>query len=126
MDVLLTPLGKLESEVLVYYDGPLLLACKAAEDGQQYMAHLLDRIDVTDRWLLVPMTDERMQQVRQGAMSLRDSILRVEGGHIWDITIVDGKPGRAIHADPKNLPEYELPDVGLSLTGREGESTNAG
>ena len=115
-DLFDTPLGPMRVlEVYVYYDGPQLFACEDPT-GQTYMVHGMEGDSAATRFFLVPMSRERLEEVRTGSITLRESILRSETGHLFDVSIPYGSAtGDFKVRTVDGLDEMELPVESLCL-----------
>ena len=117
MELFKTPLGEMKVvDVLLYYDRPFIFHCKDIVDSQ-YIVHLIDDDDDGEHWFMVPSSSYRIECVRIGKISLRDSILFAEHGWIWEVTTpYNGDLGKKIKRLCASLGENDLPDEDLILS----------
>ncbi len=101
------PIGRVTIvDVFVYVDGPLVFSCKNA-DGQIFVANMVDY----NVWFYVPVSQERVEGIMAGKVSLRECIVKAEGNTILEV-ITSDRGDVTIH--PRStaaLEEDELPDV---------------
>lgn len=109
-------LGPLELvEMFVYYDVPQVFVCRDP-GGHIYIAHLVDDTAHRTRWFLVPVSAERLDQVRQGTVALRASVQTPEEGWLWVIEVgPDPSFGRAHQRLAETLSDRELPGPTLRI-----------
>lgn len=109
-------LGLLELvEMFVYYDVPQVFVCRDRA-GQCYLAHLVDDTAHRTRWFFVPVSAERLDQIRQGTVTLRESVEVPEEGWLWDIEVgSDPSCGRAHQRLAETLSDRELPGSSLRI-----------
>jgi hypothetical protein len=84
MNVLLkeTPLGQLEIlEVFLQYDGPRLFSC-LNKAKHIYLALWVDDENDIDLWMYVPISNQKLLQVRSGDISLREAFTESETGYL--------------------------------------------
>lgn len=121
MELFKSPLGELKvKEMLLYYDRPFIFYCED-DVGTCYIAHLVDDDENGECWFLVPSSRLRVEHLRCGKITLRQSILNAEPGWIWQITTpYDGSEGLLEKRECKNLDERDLPaeDTALSFPER--------
>jgi len=111
MELFMTPLGQMEIiEYYLYYDRPYIFHCRD-KVSNNYIVHLVDDDEFCERWFLVPASRLRIEAVRTGRISLRDSVRRSESEWIWEITTpFDGSLGEATIKRCETLTESDLPD----------------
>lgn len=115
-EVFSTPLGDMKiNEYYLYYDRPFIFQCE--DDTQRkYIVHLIDDNDSAEIYFFIPTSDSRIEAVRTGKISLRESIINCENKMLWEVVIpFDGSSGTIIRRDSKNLKEDELPGSELFL-----------
>jgi hypothetical protein len=84
MNVLLkeTPLGQLEIlEVFLQYDGPRLFSC-LNKAKHIYLALWVDDENDIDLWMHVPISNQKLLQVRSSDISLREAFTESETGYL--------------------------------------------
>lgn len=87
MEFFKTPLGQMKVlEIYLYYDRPFIFLC---EDniGTKYMVYFIDEIELGERWFLVPSSENRIEYVRLGKITLRKSIKNAEQGWVLELFI---------------------------------------
>lgn len=112
MELFRTPLGNMKIlEMFLYYDRPFIFLCED-DIGTKYIVHLIDEDDVGERWFLVPSSDIRVEYVRTGRITLRNSIIQAEGGWIWEvITPYDSSEGDFFKKECSIIIDLDLPEV---------------
>ncbi|NMI07194.1 hypothetical protein HF638_24690 [Paenibacillus sp. SZ31] len=86
MEPFVTPLGIMSViEHFLFYDRPFIFLC-VDKTNSKYIVHLVDDDEFCEKWFLIPSTELRVEFVRTGKISLRDSLLLAEQGWIWEIT----------------------------------------
>lgn len=87
-DILNIPgLGKLEIvETYVYYDQPVLFACKNAA-GHLYLVLAADENDQYETWLYAAVSVERLNHIRSGAIDLHDAFADTEDGFLLQVMV---------------------------------------
>lgn len=109
-------MGNLEMvEVFEYYDGPQLFACRS-QSGLLYLVVGVDSDELTETWLYVPVSKERLVYVRSGGMDLRTAFKTPEDGFL--LVVTTDKSGNATLAttSPKDLDDAWLPVAGEFLS----------
>lgn len=121
MEPFVTPLGIMSViEHFLFYDRPYIFLC-VDKTNSKYVVHLVDDDEFCEKWFLIPSTELRVEFVRTGKISLRDSLLLAEQGWIWEITTpFDDSKGTANIRYCNELAEHDLPakDVVLNLPER--------
>ncbi len=75
-----TALGHLQLlEVYDYYDGPRLFAARNVV-GTTFFVLWADDLQDQEVWLYVPVSEERLLQLREGSLSIREAFLKAEDG----------------------------------------------
>ena len=102
--------------VLLRTDAPELVLARDA-CGRQYLGTLIDRSDDGDRFLVIPISPERLAQFRSGSKDLRTVLLSTETGEHFDgwFRRIDGQPAIELSGLSK-LPQDWLPDDGFLLS----------
>ena len=78
-------LGRLEIvETYVYYDQPVLFACKDAT-GHLYLAVAVDENEQYETWLYARVSVERLNRIRSGAIDLHDAFADTEDGCLFQV-----------------------------------------
>ncbi len=109
-----TALGDLRiTEVIEYYDRPLLFACQNTLD-HLYLAVLVDEADGVEFWLYAPMSVGRWQQIRANAIDLHDAFAAAETGQVWRIEQATDS-GEVLHCNAVACSELSVDE--LPLTG---------
>ena len=88
------------TEILDYYDGILVFV---AQDpiGGQYVASLIERTSLNDRYLVVGATPERLNDLRNGKVDLRALLLEMPEGQ-WYITVPEGTLDDPMKLEPQS------------------------
>lgn len=102
--------------ILEYYDGIQIFA---AQDliGGQYVGELIDTVGDFDRYVVVGVRPERLEDFRSGRVDLRSLLLEAPDGE-WYITTPDGTIDDPLMLAPQQKPLAEtdyLPDEGFFL-----------
>lgn len=110
MEPFVTPLGTMSViEYFLFVDRPYIFSC-ADKTNSKYVVHLVDDDEFCEKWFLIPSSDLRVEFVRTGKISLRDSLLLAEQGWIWEITTpFDESKGKAEIRYCDELGENDLP-----------------
>ena len=93
------------TEVLEYYDGILLFT---AQDpiGGNYICEAIDTVGDYDRYAVVGVRPERLEDFRAGRVDLRTLMLEAPDGE-WYITIADGMTDDPLKLEPQHVPLTE-------------------
>ena len=93
------------AEVLEYYDGILLFT---AQDpiGGNYICEAVDTVGDFDRYAVVGVRPERLEDFRAGRVDLRTLMLEAPEGE-WYITIADGTTDDPLKLEPQHVPLTE-------------------
>ena len=96
--------------VLDYYDGPRILL-QRSKAGQLYLAWWNDEDDDTDRWLYLPLSEERLHEVLSGSIPALDALNNPEDGNLLvvDIDVNTDTVARAVATTAAALPQDSLP-----------------
>ena len=114
-----TPLGDLRiTEVIEYYDRPLIFMCQDGLD-RHYLACLADETGGVETWLYVGMSPRRWQHVRSRAIDLHDAFAKAEEGKVYRIR-QDARTGDVIEP-PETVPCANLLADDLPLPGEYAE-----
>ena len=104
------------AEVLDYYDGPRILL-ERDESGQLYLVWWSDADMEMERWICLPLSEERLRAIFSGEMAPRDAMENPEDGYLlaieFDLT-TDSTPW-AIKTTAANFPENALPHPEVHL-----------
>ena len=104
------------TEVLDYYDGIQLFAARDPIGGH-YIGDMIDAVGDFDRYLVVGVRPERLDDFRSGKVDLRTLLLECPDGE-WYITVADGTIDDPLtlvsQREPLAETEY-LPDEGFFL-----------
>lgn len=116
-EIIKTSLGNfIVIEILDYFDEPLLFSC-ADQTGRLFLAIVIDEIENINKWIFVPISLERLNEVKRGFIPLREAFAFPEVEWLIDIygSIFTGKEisARFIHKSDI-LPEW-LPDEDICL-----------
>ena len=111
------------TEVLDYYDGIQIFAAQDSA-GDHYVCDIIDTVGDFDRYAVVGVSPERLDDFRVGRVDLRTILLEAPGGE-WYITVADGTIDDPLTLEPQRESLAEtgyLPDAGFFLA----EETPAG
>lgn len=112
-----TALGRLTiTEIFEFYDGPRLFTCESAT-GQKYLTTWAEEADEHDLWLYVPLSNDRLNIVRSGGMTVRRALLSAED-HVFVVkTPFDEQDGDEVMliTSGSELDMEWLPDEDYSL-----------
>ena len=102
--------------VLQYYDGPRLLL-QRTQAGQLYLGWWSDSDDFLDRWIYLPLTEQRLYEVLTGKIASRDALEDPEDGLLFviDKNLQTDSVESAIVTDSTTLPSDALPRPGARL-----------
>ena len=104
------------TEILEYYDGIQIFA---AQDpiGGHYVGEMIDTVGDLDRYAVVGVRPERLDDLRAGRVDLRTLLLEYPGGD-WYITTPEGTTDDPLTLEPQQTPLAEtdyLPQAGYFL-----------
>ena len=118
--------------VLKYYDGPRLLLQKSRA-GQLYLAWWSDSDDSTERWIYLPLSEQRLRQILSGEMPSLEGLEQSEDGSLFviDKDLYTDSIIRTVQTDAAALPDdarprpearlnIPIPDEISGLVTREG------
>ena len=101
-----TSLGRLQLlETYDYYDGPRLFSARNAV-GTTFFVLWADTTTEEDTWLYAPVSMERLADLREGALTIRDGFLRPEDGVVYKVQ--QAKQTGASRVDPIGVTEIPL------------------
>lgn len=111
-----TSLGRLRMlEVYDVYDGPRIFSTRSAT-GNTYFAFWSNDRDEGDEWLYVPVTPARLDDIIEGAITLRAAFINAEDGVVFRVnTGRDGDSAEPIV--PAAIPDVLLPREDDRLSG---------
>ena len=101
------------TNTLFDYDGPQLFEAHD-DDGGQYLALLVDSEEEQDRYLVVQVDPERLQQFRSGALELRPLIAEASRNQ-WYLATATNLDG-PLAIERQRMPIFEQLDTALELT----------
>lgn len=82
-----TPLGRLVlEEIYDYFDGPRLFAARN-DQGGLFLGYWADETQTGESWLYLPITRDRLMQVRSGGIPLARAFRAAEFGYAFRIDI---------------------------------------
>lgn len=106
-------------ETFVYYDGPKVFTC-LSPSGERYICAWAESSETHDKWLCTSITEPRGQQLRSGALALREAFTTPEyalyvateswsaGSEVFTAQIIDHT---AVPEDWLPAPEFRLTDL---------------
>ena len=110
-------IAKLERiETYAFYDRSLLFSCKD-EEGSLFLALMLHACDTVEVWIFAPVGHRRYEELKAGAVDLRDAFRESPGRELYQVSI-DSQSGAQVKArvvDATKLPLAWLPDEGVKL-----------
>ena len=104
------------TEILDYYDGIQLFTARDPIGGH-YVCDMIDTVGDFDRYLVVGVRPERLEDFRTGKVDLRTLLLESPDGE-WYITVADGTIADPLTLVPQQEPLAEteyLPEEGFFL-----------
>lgn len=102
-------------EEYVYYNQPILFACKNYHE-QVFLGFWLEETEVGDSWLYVPMSEERLEALKNGKIDLRDAFLHSETGFVFQVKTFGDRTPDLIESIPNEaVDEPWLPSPGEFL-----------
>lgn len=113
-----TSLGELEiEEIYEFYDIPRLFSCKN-KLGHIYLVISIEDLTVGWKWLYLPVSDSRLQKIRLGKITLRDSFKNAEEHFVYSALIYtdDSIMPEVKTVSCQDIPEQWLPEKGERLT----------
>ncbi|MDE2736430.1 MAG: hypothetical protein OXI72_18685 [Gemmatimonadota bacterium] len=102
------------TNTLFDYDGPQLFEAHD-DDGGQYLALLVDSEEEQDRYLVVQVDPESLQQFCSGALELRPLIAEASRNQWYLATATNLDGPLAIERQRMPIEERFLPDEGFTL-----------
>ena len=94
-----TVLGNLTVlEIYEFYNMPILFACQN-RTGHFYLAVWIDETETENIWLYVPLSFQRLMNLRHGDLDLHDAFVQPEDGFVFKATVPTHDPGQA-HVQP--------------------------
>ncbi len=108
------------TEILLYYDGILVFAARDPIGGH-YVGDMIDKVGVHDRYAVVGVSPERLEDFRAGRVDLRTLLLEAPGGE-WYIVMPEGEVADPQALLPQSTPLAEsgcLPEAGFFLSPAE-------
>lgn len=112
-----TSLGELEiEEIYEFYDFPRLFSCKNRL-GHFYLVISIEDLDDGWKWLYVPVSESRLQKIRLGEITLRDSFKNAEENLIYSVLLYTDAsiPPEVKTVSCEKIPEQWLPEKGERL-----------
>ena len=103
-------------EVLLYYDGPRLMLQRNGEE-QLFLTWWNDTDEVTERWVSLPLSEERLSEILSGKIPSLDALKSPEGGHILvvDIDLESEPVVQVLATGSSHVPQNSLPRPGATL-----------
>ena len=96
--------------VLQYYDGPRLLL-QRTQGRQLYLAWWSDSDELTERWIYLPVSEHRLQEILSGKLPSLDGLKAPEDGYlvVVDKDLDTDSITRTVMTDASALPSDALP-----------------
>lgn len=96
--------------VLQYYDGPRLLL-QRNQGGQLYLAWWSDSDETTERWIYLPLSENRLRSVLSGEIPSFDALNAPEDGYLFiiDRDLTTDEIIQTILTGAESLPQDALP-----------------
>ena len=103
--------------VLQYYDGPRLLL-QRSQAGQLFLAWWSDGDESIDRWIYLPVSEQRLENILSGQMPSLDGLQNPEDGYIYaiDVDVITDAVVSTMLTTANSLPEDALPLSGAKLS----------
>ena len=102
--------------VLQYYDGPRLLL-QRSQSKQLYLAWWSDSDESTERWIYLPVSERRLQEILSGEIPSLDGLNAPEDGYLFvvDKDLHTDSITRTVMTDASALQSDALPRQGARL-----------
>ena len=102
--------------VLQYYDGPRLLLQRSNSE-QLYLAWWSDSEASNERWIYLPVSRSRLQEILSGEIPSADALDKPEDGHIYvvDIDLASNSIIQTVLTEAAVLPDNAKPLPGARL-----------
>ncbi|MGA8433076.1 MAG: DUF6575 domain-containing protein [Candidatus Sulfotelmatobacter sp.] len=112
-----SPFGELSvQEVFISYDGPRLFVAENAAEQKFLFNCLLSSGDLSETWLVVPISEKRLSNLKAKMILLRDAFLEPELGIVFEVvTDQFGNFLRRVEKLPTKVPGEDLPEPGIYL-----------
>ena len=103
--------------VLQYYDGPRLLL-QRSQSKQLFLAWWNDSDDSTERWIYLPVSEQRLQEILSGEIPSLDGLNAPEDGYLFvvDKDLHTDSITKTVMTDASALPSDTLPRQGAKLS----------
>ncbi len=112
-----SPFGELSiQEVFISYDGPRLFVAENAAEQKFLFNCLLSSGDLSETWLVVPISEKRLSSLKAKTILLRDAFLEPELGSVFEV--VTDQFGNFVRRDekaPTKVSGQDLPEPGIYL-----------
>jgi hypothetical protein len=104
-------------EVFLYYDQPVLFTVRNVVEDLLFLVVFADSSELFQIWLMAPVSEERMKQIKLGCVDLHDAFSNPEDGrvHVVIESMYWRYPARAISVKSELIPDKCLPDRGERL-----------
>lgn len=103
------------------YEGPLLSEYRS-DSGESYLYRWCDRHGVVDRWLVVRMPPQDINQYLVGLLNLRHLILNCRDQFVYLVDSADEKIIASFHVSPSVLPKSYLPSASSRFNMRDAST----
>jgi hypothetical protein len=104
-----------ELETYVYFDGPQLFSCISGTD-HHYICYWADSNEDYFKWLYIPVSNRRYEQIRNGDYSIRNAILHTEDNYVWKLLIpLNGERSIASRVEISDLSAEMFPPDNLRV-----------
>ncbi len=120
----LPTIGQLRVDrILLSYDGPKVFVSKALTDSL-YLSYWAAELGALDRWWFIPISEQRLQQIEQARISLRDAIITAESGFVVETEWPDDatEPSSLKYVAAASIPAEALPGPDSFLRMRQREA----
>ena len=96
--------------ILDYYDGPRLLLQRSLA-GQLFLAWWSDSDTSADRWVYLPLSEQRLHSILSGELPALDGLKNPEDGYIFvvDVDADSDSIARTVMTTSAALPDDTLP-----------------
>jgi hypothetical protein len=102
------------NEVYESFDGPRLLS-GTTPSGQLHLVLCVENIRSGERWLMVPVSAERLATLKSGLIPLRDGILHPEDGYVIEVRTRPASCPVQRFVSPHQIDETDLPTPNARL-----------
>lgn len=111
-------------ETYIYFDGPQLFSCISGTD-QHYLCYWADSDEAYLKWLYIPVSNQRYQEIRNGEISIREAIVNTEDKYLWKLLIsINGEKSFATRVEVSDISAELIPPDYLKVEPIETPTNN--